>query len=88
MVTMTQPYIPGFLAFREAPHLEDLVTTQRRERPELTPSLLVVDGNGLLHPRQAGLACHIGVELQTKVREDFTITEKAPSMAPKVIRVG
>ena len=60
MVTMTQPYILSFLAFREAPHLEDLVTTQRRERPELTPQLLVVDGNGLLHPRQAGLACHIG----------------------------
>ena len=73
MVTMTQPYIPGFLAFREAPHLEDLVTTQRRERPELTPQLLVVDGNGLLHPRQAGLACHIGRATFTNLRVDLCL---------------
>jgi len=27
----------------------------------LTPDLLMVDGNGLLHPRECGIACHIGV---------------------------
>ena len=73
MVTMTQPYIPGFLAFREAPHLVDLVATQRRERPELTPQLLVIDGNGLLHPRQAGLACHIGRATFTNLRVDLCL---------------
>ena len=34
----------------------------RQTVPELTPGILMVDGNGLLHPRQCGIACHIGVE--------------------------
>ena len=34
----------------------------RQTVPELTPDILMVDGNGLLHPRQCGIACHIGVE--------------------------
>ena len=51
MVQMTAPYIPGFLAFREADCLIELVNKQRRLRPELTPGVLMVDGNGILHPR-------------------------------------
>ena len=51
MVQMTAPYIPGFLAFREADCLIELVNKQRRSRPELTPGVLMVDGNGILHPR-------------------------------------
>ena len=62
MVEMTAPYIPGFLAFREAKFLTDLVEEQKNHRPEVTPSALLVDGNGVLHPRQCGLACHIGVD--------------------------
>jgi len=62
MVKMTAPYIPGFLAFREAKFLTDLVDEQKKERPEVTPSALLVDGNGVLHPRKCGLACHIGVD--------------------------
>lgn len=61
MVQMTAPYIPGFLAFREANFLIDLVKRQRREAPCITPEIIFVDGNGLLHPRQVGVACHIGV---------------------------
>merc|ERR1711915_14856 len=61
MVQMTAPYVPGFLAFREANFLVDLVQRQMNTKPEVTPGVLLVDGNGILHPRQCGLACHIGV---------------------------
>eukprot|EP00092_Neocalanus_flemingeri_P030001 GFUD01032571.1.p1 GENE.GFUD01032571.1~~GFUD01032571.1.p1 ORF type:complete len:324 (-),score=94.56 GFUD01032571.1:182-1153(-) len=61
MVKMTAPYVPGFLAFREAQFLIDLVEAQKTTRPEVTPHALLVDGNGVLHPRQCGIACHIGV---------------------------
>lgn len=63
MIRLTAPYIPGFLAFREAQPLTDMIRKQGRVQPELNPDILFVDGNGILHPRRFGLACHIGVEL-------------------------
>ncbi|CAM9997535.1 unnamed protein product, partial [Ectocarpus fasciculatus] len=60
-VTMNHPYMSGFLAFREVDHLARLVGQLRRERPDLEPDVVFVDGNGRLHPRGAGLACHLGV---------------------------
>jgi len=50
------PYIPTFLAYREIPPLRPLVEDRRR-------TIYLVDGQGLLHPRGAGIACHIGVAL-------------------------
>eukprot|EP01084_Bolivina_argentea_P258222 435232_1 len=61
-VHLSVPYVPGYLAFREAPHLLHLISRLREERPDLEPDITLVDGNGLLHPRGAGLACHIGVK--------------------------
>lgn len=61
MVEMTAPYIPGYLAFREAGSLSQMVKKQIKENPELTPNVLMVDGNGILHPRQCGTACHIAL---------------------------
>lgn len=52
------PYISGFLAYREAP-----ITIETYHKLELEPDLLIVDGNGILHPRRMGLACHIGLAL-------------------------
>jgi endonuclease V len=60
-VTMYQPYIAGYLAFREVGHLAALVARMRAERPDLDVDIVFVDGNGILHPRGAGLASHLGV---------------------------
>ena len=46
----------GYLAFREAPVLGGLVARLRTERPDLQPDVVMVDGNGVLHPAQCGLA--------------------------------
>ncbi|XP_012891703.1 PREDICTED: endonuclease V [Dipodomys ordii] len=61
MISLTAPYISGFLAFREVPFLVDLVQQLRETEPGLMPQVLLVDGNGLLHPRGFGVACHLGV---------------------------
>ncbi|KAF5914970.1 hypothetical protein HPG69_011163 [Diceros bicornis minor] len=47
MVSLTAPYVSGFLAFREVPFLVDAV--------------LLVDGNGVLHHQGFGVACHLGI---------------------------
>ena len=61
MVELTLPYIPGFLAFREAPFLKDRLDLVRKNRPHLIPQVIMVDGNGILHTRGFGLASHLGV---------------------------
>ncbi|CAC11602.1 endonuclease V related protein [Thermoplasma acidophilum] len=48
------PYIPGYLAFREFRFIKKLYRKA---------DLLLIDGNGILHPRFAGLATHAGVLL-------------------------
>jgi len=52
------PYVPGLLAFREAPVIVEAFT-----RLQSSPDILIVDGQGIAHPRRFGLACHLGVEL-------------------------
>ncbi|KAK7320726.1 hypothetical protein VNO77_30460 [Canavalia gladiata] len=62
LVTLQVPYVPAFLAFREGPVLLQLLEKMKRSNHPFYPQLLMVDGNGILHPRGFGLACHIGVE--------------------------
>lgn len=61
IVELKHPYIPGFLAFREIPPLLQLLKSVKASKPEIYPQVVFVDGNGLLHPRKFGLACHLGV---------------------------
>lgn len=52
------PYVPGYLSFRELEVLLDLFA--RLENP---PDLVLVDGQGIAHPRRIGLASHLGLFL-------------------------
>ncbi|XP_062852651.1 endonuclease V-like [Trichomycterus rosablanca] len=61
MVCLSSPYVSGFLGFREAPPLLQLLNKLREDQPDLMPQVLFVDGNGVFHYREFGLACHLGV---------------------------
>jgi len=60
-VKMSEPYIPGFLAFRELEHFKYLLHELRNTHPDIFPQVVLVDGNGILHPRKAGSATCLGV---------------------------
>jgi deoxyribonuclease V len=53
---ITFPYVPGLLSFREIPLLlaafEEILNV---------PDLVMVDGQGVAHPRRIGLASHLGL---------------------------
>ncbi|KQM11802.1 hypothetical protein AOA80_06215 [Methanomassiliicoccales archaeon RumEn M1] len=50
------PYIPTYLTYRELPALAPLVK-------DVPGTVYLMDGHGILHPRRAGVASHIGVAL-------------------------
>jgi deoxyribonuclease V len=52
------PYVPGLLSFREIP-----LTLVVCEKIAIIPDLVMVDGQGIAHPRRMGLASHLGLFL-------------------------
>ncbi len=55
---VTFPYIPGLLSFRELPPLFETFKKIKNR-----PDVVMVDGHGYAHPRNMGLATHLGMVL-------------------------
>lgn len=52
------PYVPGLLSFREVP-----AALAAFETLATRPQLVMVDGQGIAHPRRLGVASHLGLWL-------------------------
>lgn len=58
IIEVTFPYVPGLFSFREIPPLRAAF-----EKLTLQPDLIVCDGHGIAHPKNVGMATHLGIEL-------------------------
>lgn len=56
---LTFPYVPGLLSFREGPAV--LVAWKKLAAK---PDVVLIDGQGIAHPRGIGLAAHLGLWLE------------------------
>lgn len=84
------PYIPGLLALREGPLLEDAVRALAEP-----PDVMLVNATGHDHPRGAGLALHLGAVLDIPTvgvtdRTLVAVTAEPPHVAgaASALRIG
>ena len=54
------PYISSFLFYRDGPAIIEAFN-----KLENKPDVLILKGNGILHPRRIGMASHVGILLDT-----------------------
>ena len=50
------PYVPGLLSFREIPPL-----LEAWRKIKIAPDVVILDGQGIAHPRRMGIAAHFGL---------------------------
>jgi deoxyribonuclease V len=55
---LTFPYVPGYLLFREGPAIIEAFMKLKKK-----PDVILLDGQGIAHPRGIGSASHLGVLL-------------------------
>jgi deoxyribonuclease V len=55
---VTFPYVPGLFSFREVPSILEAF-----KKLIIKPDLIVCDGQGIAHPKNVGMATHLGMEL-------------------------
>ena len=60
--TVSTSYIPGLFMLKEA---KPILLTIKKLRENF--DILLVDGHGVLHPRNCGLACYVGLKLDKPV---------------------
>ena len=53
---LPMPYVPGLLAYREGPAI-----CAALDGLDADPDAVLFDGSGRIHPREAGIATHVGV---------------------------
>ncbi len=52
------PYVSTYLSYRELPMVKKVYSRLKHK-----PDVLMIDGNGILHPRRMGIASHVGLVL-------------------------
>ncbi len=57
---VTFPYVSGYLSFREVPAIAEAYNKLKHK-----PDVLVMDGQGIAHPRRIGVASHLGLVIDT-----------------------
>jgi deoxyribonuclease V len=83
-VRITLPYVPGFLSFREEP-----AVVAAYHKLKNKPDIILFDGQGIAHPRKAGLASALGITLdkptigcaKTRLIGEYTEPEKSKGFA-------
>lgn len=61
------PYITGYLAFREVVHFIELYNDLLKKHPEYSPDVILLNGYGKLHQKQAGCAVHFAHKINIPV---------------------